>query len=202
MSFRNKIIILTLNLNAFDKIRTMRYFIIALLFVSYTMAAEAQTPVKWYTIEEAFELTKKEPRKIMIDVYTDWCGWCKVMDRKTFSNQVIADYINAKFYAVKFNAEQKTDVTLNGKSYKYVPSGAKGYNELAAELLNGQLGYPSVVFLDEKTNMIQPIQGYIEAKPFDRIIKFIGGDAYKTTKWDDFQATYVSPIPESAKDQE
>lgn len=154
----------------------------------------SQTPVKWHSIEEAFELNKKQPKKIMIDVYTDWCTWCKVMDTMTFRNQVIADYINMNFYAVKFNAEQKEDVVLNGKTYKFVASGRRGYNELAAELLNGQLGYPSVVFLDEKTNMIQPVQGYIKAKPFDQIIKFIGGDAYKTTKWEDFQAGYVSPI--------
>ncbi|HEX2394479.1 MAG TPA: DUF255 domain-containing protein [Bacteroidales bacterium] len=169
--------------------------ILAICFSIITaLPAISQTPVKWYSIEEAFELTKKNPRKIMIDVYTDWCSWCKVMDSKTFSNQVIADYINKNFYAVKFNAEQKDDVVLNGTSYKYVASGKRGYNELAAQLLNGQLGYPSIVFLDEETNMIQPIQGYYEAKPFDQIIRFIGDNAYKTTKWEDFQASYVSPI--------
>jgi thioredoxin-related protein len=172
----------------------MRNLMIILISLFLIIPADAQTPVKWYTIEEAFDLTQKEPRKIMIDVYTDWCGWCKVMDSKTFNNQVIAEYLNVKFYAVKFNAEQKTDVTLNGKVYKYVPSGSKGYNQLAYELLNGRLGYPSIVFLDEKTNMIQPLQGYVEAKPFDVIVKFIGGDAYKTTKWEDFQAGYISPI--------
>jgi thioredoxin-related protein len=172
----------------------MRKLLLALLVCCIATSAVAQAPVKWHSIEEAFALTQKEPRKIMIDVYTDWCSWCKVMDSKTFSNKIIADYINSNFYAVKFNAEQKTEVVLNGKSYKYVASGTRGYNELAAELLNGQLGYPSVVFLDEKTKMIQPVQGYIEAGPFDRIIKFIGGNAYKTTKWEDFEASYVSPI--------
>lgn len=168
--------------------------IFAICFTIISLPAFSQTPVKWHSIEEAFELTRKNPKKIMIDVYTDWCSWCKVMDSKTFSNQVIADYINNNFYAVKFNAEQKEDVVLNGKSYKYIASGKRGYNELAAQLLNGQLGYPSIVFLDEKTNMIQPIQGYYEAKPFDQIVRFIGDDAYKTTKWEDFQANYVSPI--------
>ena len=172
----------------------MRAIFTAIFALFFAIPAITQAPVKWYTIEEAFELNKKAPRKIMIDVYTDWCTWCKVMDDKTFSNNVIADYINAKFYAVKFNAEQKTDVVLRGKSYKFIASGRRGYNELAAELLNGQLGYPSVVFLDENTNIIQPVQGYIEAKPFDQIIKFIGGNAYKSTKWEDFQASYVSPL--------
>jgi len=172
----------------------MRNILALCVAILTTLPVMSQAPVKWYSIEEAFELTKKEPKKIMIDVYTDWCSWCKVMDSNTFSNKIIADYINGNFYAVKFDAEQKTDVVLNGKSYKYVASGRRGYNELAAELLNGQLGYPSVVFLDEKTNMIQPIQGYYEAKPFDQIIKFIGNNAYKTVKWDEFRASYVSPI--------
>ena len=68
------------------------------------------------------------------------------MDSETYSNQVIADYVNKNFYAVKFNAEQKTDVVLNGKTYKFLASGGRGYNELAAELLGGQMGYPLTVF--------------------------------------------------------
>ncbi|MBN1142797.1 MAG: DUF255 domain-containing protein [Bacteroidales bacterium] len=172
----------------------MKRITILFIVLGFAIPAFSQATVKWYTIEEAFELTKKEPRKIMVDVYTDWCGWCKVMDKKTFSNEVIAEYLNKNFYPVKFNAEQKADVSLNGKIYKYVASGTRGYHQLAYQLLNGQLGYPSVVFLDEKTNMIQPLQGYVEAKPFDVIVKFIGGNAYKTTKWEDFQLVYVSPV--------
>jgi thioredoxin-related protein len=175
----------------------MRVFLLTLVSVCFITTGYSQSPVKWYTIEEAFALTQKEPRKIMIDVYTDWCGWCKVMDANTFSNEVIAAYLNKSFYPVKFNAEQKTDVTINGQVFKFVPNGTKGYNELAAALLNGQLSYPSVVFLDEKTQMIQPIQGYIQARQFDGIIKFIGGDRYKTEKWADFQSGYVSPIAET-----
>jgi len=174
----------------------MKSLTISLAFTLLFLSAQAQIPVKWYTIEEAFTLTKKEPRKILIDVYTDWCSWCKVMDKNTFSNPVIADYMNKNFYPVKFNAEQKTDVMLNGKTYKYIASGNRGYNELAAELLNNQLGYPSVVFLDEKTKMIQPVQGYIKAPQFDGMIRFIGGDVYKTKKWEEFQSSYTSPIQE------
>lgn len=177
----------------------MKRNILSLAVLFFALSTGAQTPVKWYTIEEAFILTKKEPRKILIDVYTDWCSWCKVMDSKTFSNKLIAEYMNLNFYPVKFNAEQKADVVLDGKTYKFVASGQRGYHELAAQLLNGKLGYPSVVFLDEKTRMIQPVQGYIQAKEFDEIIKFIGGEHYKSQKWEDFQASYVSPIQGEAQ---
>jgi thioredoxin-related protein len=174
----------------------MKPALILLISLFCLSSVKAQSQVKWYTIEEAFSLTKKEPKKILIDVYTDWCSWCKVMDSKTFNNRIIADYMNNFFYPVKFNAEQKTDISLNGKTYKFVASGTRGYHELAAELLRGQLGYPSVVFLDEQTRMIQPIQGYIQAKQFDGIIKFIGGDYYKNKKWEDFEASYVSEVRE------
>ena len=174
----------------------MKTILSAVICLFCLMPGNAQTPVKWYTIEEAYLLTQKQPKKIMIDVYTDWCSWCKVMDSKTFSNATIADYVNKNFYAVKFNAEQKEDISLNGKTYKFVASGSRGYHQLAAELLNGQLGYPSVVFLDEKTKMIQPVQGYIQAKQFDGIVRFIGEDAYKSKTWEVFQTEYVSPISE------
>ena len=173
----------------------MKKLVAACVIMAMASLTYAQS-VKWYSIEEAMELTKKEPRKILIDVYTTWCKWCKVMDTATFNNPFIAGYLNEKYYPVKFNAEQKGDVTLDGKTYKFVPGGGRGYHELAASLLNGNLGYPSVVFLDEKANMIQPLQGYIQAKQFDQIIKFIGGDHYKSQKWEDFLASYVSPVKE------
>ncbi len=173
----------------------MKKLVAACVIIAMASLTYAQS-VKWYSIEEAMELTKKEPRKILIDVYTTWCKWCKVMDTSTFNNPFIAGYLNEKYYPVKFNAEQKGDVTLDGKTYKFVPGGGRGYHELAATLLNGNLGYPSVVFLDEKANMIQPLQGYIQAKQFDQIIKFIGGDHYKSEKWEDFLASYVSPVKE------
>lgn len=155
--------------------------------------------VKWYTIEEAMELTKKEPRIILIDVYTDWCKYCKIMDANTFNNKVIAEFMNQKYYPVKFNAEQKQEITVGGQTFKFVAQGARGYHELAAALLNGKMGYPSVVFLNGENNklsVLQMLQGYYQAKDFDAIIKFIGNEHYKTGSWEDFVASYKSPITE------
>lgn len=155
--------------------------------------ATQEGPVKWMTFEEAVEKSKTEKRKVFIDVYTDWCGWCKVMDKNTFSEPHVAKILNEQFYPVKFNAEQKEDVVFNGTTFKFVPSGSKGYHQLAAALLNNQLSYPTVVFLDEDFRMIQPLAGYQKAPEFHKIIQFIGGDYYKTTKWDEWQNLYKSP---------
>jgi uncharacterized protein YyaL (SSP411 family) len=174
----------------------MKLSLLSLVFFACMASVHAQNTVKWYSVEEAFAMNKKQPKKILIDVYTDWCKWCKVMDSETYSNPVIADYVNKNYYPVKLNAEQKTDIILNGKTYKFQAAGGHGYNELAAELLGGQMGYPSTVFLDEQTKMIQPVQGYIKARMFDGIIRFIAEDAYKSKKWEEFQAGYNSPIAE------
>ena len=149
--------------------------------------------VKWMTFEEAIKKSKSEKRPIFIDVYTDWCGWCKVMDKNTFNDREVSRLLNEKFYAVKFNAEQREDVVFDGHTFKFVPSGRSGYHELAAALLNNQLSYPTVVFLDEEFKMIQPLAGYRKAPEFHIIAQFIGEGHYKTVKWDDWQKTYKSP---------
>jgi thioredoxin-related protein len=173
---------------------------LSVLFLAEIVSAQE---VKWYTIEQAIELTSKEPRKLVVDVYTDWCVWCKVMDKNTYGNDSIAGYLNRKYYPVKLNAEQKDDITIGDKTFKFVAQGNRGYHELAAALLNGNMGYPSVVFLDEQIRIIQPFQGYIRARQFDEIARFIGEEYYKTKTWDDFIKTYHSPIPdeETAKQQ-
>jgi len=167
------------------------------MFVSLTALTWTDTPaegsVKWITFEEAIKKSKTEKRPIFIDVYTDWCGWCKVMDKNTFNDPQVAKLLNEKFYAVKFDAEQKEDVIFNGSTFKFVASGANGYHELAAALLNNQLSYPTVVFLTENFEMIQPLAGYRKAPEFHKIAQFIGEGHYKTVKWTDWEAKYASP---------
>lgn len=155
---------------------------------------ETEEQIKWITLEQAFELTQKEPKKIFIDVYTDWCGWCKKMDKNTFANPQIASIINKHYYAVKLNAEQKEDIKLGEQTYKFVASGRNGYHEVAAALLNGKMSYPSLVFLDEKFNMIQPLPGYQEPKSLEPIIVYLGEDHHKKTSWEDFQKNFKSNI--------
>ncbi|MBT1702271.1 thioredoxin family protein [Chryseosolibacter indicus] len=149
--------------------------------------------VKWMSFEEAVEKSKTDKRKIFIDVYTDWCGWCKVMDKNTFNDPKVADLLNRNFYPVKFDAEQREDVIFNGNTFKFVESGRNGYHQLAAALLNNQLSYPTVVFLDEEFKMIQPVPGYRKAPEFHMIAQFIGENYYKTVKWTDWQTKYKSP---------
>jgi thioredoxin-related protein len=167
---------------------------VALTSMSGSEGTTSEGLVHWITFEQALEKSKKEKRPIFIDVYTDWCGWCKVMDKNTFSDPRVATVLNEKFYAVKFNGEQREDVVFQGTTFKFVPNGRNGYHQLAAALLNNQLSYPTVVFLDEDFKMLQPLAGYRQAPEFHMIAQFIGEGHYKTVKWEDWQKTYKSPF--------
>ena len=142
--------------------------------------------INWISIEEADKLRQTEPRKILIDVYTDWCGWCKRMDATTFSDPQLVKYVNENYYAVKLDAEQKEPITVGGKTYEFVPNGRRGYNEIANELLQGKMSYPTIVFLDESMNMIQPMPGYRDAETLQPILEYLAVNAYKQTPWEEW----------------
>ncbi|MEC7264302.1 MAG: DUF255 domain-containing protein [Bacteroidota bacterium] len=141
--------------------------------------------IKWLSWEEAVKLseTDAKPKKMFIDVYTDWCGWCKKMDKDTFQHPEVSKYMQANFYMVKLDAEGKAPIEYKGKTFKFVPSGRNGYHELAAALLQGQLSYPTVVFLDEEMNMLSPVPGYQKVEPFMQIAKYFGENIYKDKDW-------------------
>ena len=176
----------------------VRYFSVLIISIFFVSAIQGQEEIKWMTIQEAMIKSQKEPRKILVDVYTDWCGWCKVMDKSTYSDSAVINYINKNYYAVKFNAEQKEDIVLGDKTYKFVAAGNRGYHELAAVLLNKQLGYPSTVFIDETATVVYMRQGYIKPILFDTLINFIGGDHYKNVGFDVFSQKFESKAKDPA----
>lgn len=138
--------------------------------------------IKWVTFQEAIELSKKKPKKIFVDVYTDWCGYCKKMDKATFQNKEVGEYMNKNFYCVKFNAETKEEYTFGDKTY--VNNGRN--HQLARELLNGKMSFPTVVFLDERFSNLSPVPGYQEPTQFLHIARFFGDDEYKTKNWAEY----------------
>ena len=143
--------------------------------------------INWMTWEEAIDSTKTSPKKLFIDVYTDWCGWCKRMDATTFADPQVAAYINKHFYAVKFNAEQKEDIVYEGHTLKFQATGRRGFHELAYSLLDGRLGYPSYVYLDENRNRISISPGYKQVDPFLKELSYFAEGHYKTQSFQEFK---------------
>lgn len=158
-------------------------------------AAKSESAIKWLTISEAVQLNQSNPKKFIVDIYTDWCGWCKTMDRTTFSETDIASYINAHYYPVKLNAEQKEDIIINGQTFKFVENGRRGYHELAAALTNGQLSYPTVVLIDEKLAILEVSPGYKKPAEMDMLMHYYGDDAHKTISPASYRDSFKSKFP-------
>ena len=167
----------------------------AIFFGKISFAQNEDEKIKWYSFEEAVELNKENPRKLFVDVYTDWCGWCKKMDATTFSNPVIVKYMNENYYPVKFDAESIEPITFNGQEFvNNNPNGRRSSHELANTLLRGKMSYPSYVFLNEKNELITVVPGYLAAAKFEPILHYFGEDAYLSKEWPVFQKTFKSEI--------
>jgi thioredoxin-related protein len=151
---------------------------------------EDEGEIKWLSWEEALALSQKEERKVLLYIHTKWCNWCKRMDKNTFKRPEIADYINANYYPVQFDAEQQKVLEYRGKTYQFVENQKRGYHELAAELLKGRMSYPSIVFMDEKLEVIQPIIGFKYAEELMKILSYFAEDHYMNTPWSTFQRQY------------
>jgi len=167
--------------------------LIALVVAGVTYAQKIQ----WMSMGEALEAQEKEPKKIILDAYTTWCGPCKLLDRNTFSDSNVIDYINTHFYAVKFNAEGTEEVIYKDFTYtnpNYI-EGRKGRNSqhLFAHALKVQ-GYPSLVFFDDGGDLIQAVSGYKTPQQLEIFLTMIASDDYLTltTKeaWESYRDTF------------
>ncbi len=156
-------------------------FIALLLVISYALQAQE---INWLTWEQAAAANEKQPKKIFVDLYTNWCGWCKKMDVTTFKDPAVVALMNEKFYAVKLNAEQKDTISWKGFEWVWMPGGRNGYHKLAYELVEGKLSFPTFVMLDEGFIRIAISPGYKVGEPFIKELKFAAEEHYKNTSWD------------------
>lgn len=172
------------------------FIIISLSGLSQSTTTTDNSQVKWLTIQEAEKLNKLAPKPFFIDTYTDWCGWCKKMDKETFTNPVISEILNQKFYPVKFDAEGKESINFAGQTF--INDGKAGNaHQLAVALLQGQLSYPTVVFLNLHTDgkiEVSPVPGFKAPKEMEILLSFFGDKAYLTDKWEDYQKSFKSKV--------
>lgn len=141
--------------------------------------------IQWMSFEDAVKASEKNPKKIYIDVFTAWCGWCKRMDVTTFENDSIASYMMKNYYCVKLDAETKDTIHFKDKIFVY-KSEMKA-NEIALSLLSGKMGYPSSVFLDEKFNILSLVQSYLTPEQLMPMLIYFSQNIYLNKTWEDFQ---------------
>ena len=175
----------------------MKYTILFAVVTLLSLCAYAQHPkpvnpksktIEWRTIEEVEQLMKTEPRKVYVDIYTDWCGWCKVMDKKTFTHPKLIEYLNTKYYSIHLNAERADSVLFQNKKYGRIPNTKT--NELAADWMRNKLSYPTSIFFEENFVNPQPVPGYLEIPTMEMILKYLGENEMKTKSWDKYSKEF------------
>lgn len=168
-----------------------------LLIVSFSVVNAQE--INWMSMNEALVAQKKNPKKIFVDAYTTWCGPCKMLDKNTFSNKDVAEYINKHYYAVKFNAEGDEVINFKDKVFKnpnFDPErkGRNSVHEFARAM--GVSAYPTMVFFDENAGFLSPVKGYLTPQKLEIFLKIFATDDYKTVKteeeWKKYQEEFES----------
>jgi len=146
----------------------MKYLTLIMLvaFVAVGSAAE----VKWLGFDAGIEKALEEKKPVLIDFYTEWCHWCKVMDDKTFNAEEVAKKLSDDFVCIRLNAEdQKSSLNFDGKMYT---------NAEFTQAL-GVSGFPTLAFIDDAGQFITKVPGYVPAKDFVNILNYIDKKYYE-----------------------
>ena len=177
-----------------------KLLILTIALCSISVSAQK---INWMSLEEAVAAQKETPKKIFIDAYTVWCGPCKMLDKNTFGNKDVAAYVNENYYAVKFNAEGNEtikfkDQTFTNPNFNPNSSGRNSSHQLAGYF--GVRAYPTLIFLDEESNLIAPLPGYKTPQQLELYLKLFDTDAYKNITaqgdWENYQTNFTYEFKE------
>lgn len=168
---------------------------IVFLFLLFFSMSFSQ--IKWMSIEEALATQANNPKKIVINFYSESSSPCKKMEKETYNHSLIAKYLNENFYAVKFNAEGKETINVMGRSFGNTNSTENNSLNEFSKFMNIST-VPSTVFIDEENKIITVLQGNLTAKELEPYLLFIGNNDYKkienSSKWENYQKKFKSKI--------
>jgi thioredoxin-related protein len=169
---------------------TVFFSAILLLVLSTSFNLPKKEKINWLTLSELQAVYDKNPKPVLVDVYTHWCEWCKVMDKETYNNNNVANYINEHYYAVRFDAEMKDSVSWAGQKFGY--SATYRANELAVYLMSGQMTFPTTVFLADMHAQPAPLPGYLKPGEIEPPLKYFGDGFYKSQNFPDFYKNFTA----------
>jgi thioredoxin-related protein len=154
------------------------------IIIGFTsLHAGDKAEIKWRKFDAGLTEAKKSNKKVFIDVYTDWCKWCKKLDAEVYTDKNVVDYINKYYIPVKMNGESGENVKFKDKSY----------TEATLSQAFGVSGFPTLIFLASNGDPIEKIGSFLPSDQFLQVAEFIGEDHYKKTKWEDFVKQKSTP---------
>lgn len=174
----------------FDKYMYRSTILFFCLFAVVCSSMKPSASVDWLKLDEVNTKLTKEQKPVLIDLYTDWCHWCKVMDKKTYTNQKVIGYISDHFYASRINAETRETLTWRNKSYTYNDN--YRIHDFALYISGGQAAFPTTVIIPAENAEPIPVPGMLEPKDLEPILKYFGDGAYKSMSFAQFQKTFHS----------
>ncbi len=163
-------------------------FLVLSLTILLLQSARAGEKIHWLSITQAEQLCHKTPRKIFIDIYTGWCGWCKKLDAETYSDSGVAAYINAHFYPVKLDAETRDTILYQNKTFTFNP--AYKVNMVSYEFCDNS-GYPTLSFLNEKQEKLMQWPGFLNPQDMMVLLRYFGENYYKKYEYNAYLTQVV-----------
>jgi thioredoxin-related protein len=140
------------------------------------LSAKTTEGVHWAPYEEGMENARESNKPVLLSFYTDWCGWCKRMEKETYGDPQIQQFLNLNFIAIKINAESKEPIRMDGKEMKM--------KDLTRKY--GVRAFPTTVFLESDGTPIAPLAGYSEPASFRKVLVFIQEKAYRKMSFEEF----------------
>lgn len=150
------------------------FFLVALS----TSSAQTQSPlVKWVSFQEALEQSPDTEKKVLVDIFAPWCGWCTKMQNEAYMDKQILEYLESNFVSARLDISVQDDTLY--------------YNDLALPSAHlaagfGAEGTPTTVFLTEQGEYITRLPGYAKPEEFLTVLKFIATDSYRTATFAEF----------------
>lgn len=178
--------------------RRIFVLVISLLFVGVLFSqTTVNKQIAWITLDQAIAKSKIDNKPIMLDVYTDWCGYCKKMDATTFQDTSVIRYINQHFYAVKINAESTNSIQYRDTVYtnsRWVEGQRATPHDFVLMLTNNRPSYPTLVYLVESKGIIAPVPGMQTVETIQPFLFYFGEKVYEITNlWEAFNKGYTAP---------
>lgn len=141
-------------------------------YKSASVIEESEEPSIWMDLSAALDSAQVKPKKIFIELYTDWCGVCKMFDRKTLRKPRITELLQKDFYPVRFNAEQTRPVQFGDSLFQFDPTLGRGIHSLAYHLGKEaeSLSYPTIVILDTDLNIIYKYASFMSVANLEEVL--------------------------------